>query len=238
MAGVPRRYASRSCCAASGCSGTCRRALDARCARPRSPDRGTSSSAVWASEPWEKHPGICTRCIILLRDQEVSGAEVEISFLFADVRRSSDLARRVGTMEFTHLMQRFYATANTVLLANDAILDKFVGDEVVGFFLPMLTGPNHAGAAVRAATELLRSDRARRTGGPLAAAGRRRAHRHGVRGDGVQRIDQRVHRVRRPDQRRRAPGRAGRPRRDPRDRRRDGAGRAGHGWARGVATSP
>ena len=38
-------------------------------------------------EPWEKHPGICTRCIILLRDQEVSGAEVEISFLFADVRR-------------------------------------------------------------------------------------------------------------------------------------------------------
>jgi len=107
--------------------------------------------------PWDKHPGICTRCIILLRDQEVSGAEVEISFLFADVRRSSDLARRVGTMEFTRLMQRFYSTANTVLQTNDAILDKFVGDEVVGFFLPMLTGPDHAGAAVRAATALLRA---------------------------------------------------------------------------------
>ena len=45
--------------------------------------------------PWDKHPGICTRCITLLEDQEVSGAEVEISFLFADVRRSSDLARSV-----------------------------------------------------------------------------------------------------------------------------------------------
>jgi adenylate cyclase len=107
--------------------------------------------------PWQKHPGICTRCILLLEDQDVSGAEVEISFLFADVRRSSDLARRVGTMEFTHLMQRFYTTANTVLQANDAILDKFVGDEVVGFFLPMLTGANHAGAAVHAAEELLRA---------------------------------------------------------------------------------
>jgi adenylate cyclase len=60
-------------------------------------------------------------------------------------------------MEFTHLMQRFYSTANTVLQTNDAILDKFIGDEVVGFFLPMLTGPNHAGAAVRAATALLRA---------------------------------------------------------------------------------
>ena len=104
--------------------------------------------------PWEKNPNLCTRCISRL-DQDVSGAEVEISFLFADVRRSSDLARRVGTMEFTHLMQRFYTTANTVLQANDAILDKFVGDEVVGFFLPMLTGANHAGAAVRGSAPLL-----------------------------------------------------------------------------------
>ena len=71
--------------------------------------------------PWDKHPGICTRCIILLRDQEVSGAEVEISFLFADVRRSSDLARRVGTMEFTRLMQRFYSTENTVLQTNEQV---------------------------------------------------------------------------------------------------------------------
>jgi adenylate cyclase len=105
--------------------------------------------------PWEKHPGMCMRCIVELEGQDVSGAEVEISFLFADVRRSSDLARRVGTMEFTRLMQRFYTTATTVLLANDAIIDKFVGDEVVGFFLPMLTGANHAGAAVHAAQELL-----------------------------------------------------------------------------------
>lgn len=107
--------------------------------------------------PWEKQPGICTRCIVQLEGQDVSGAEVEVSFLFADVRRSSDLARRVGTMEFTRLMQRFYTTATTVLQARDAIIDKFVGDEVVAFFLPMLTGPAHAAAAVHAAEELLRA---------------------------------------------------------------------------------
>jgi adenylate cyclase len=105
--------------------------------------------------PWEKNPNVCMFCIRELEGQDVIGAEVEISFLFADVRRSSDLARRMGTMEFTRLMQRFYAEANKVLLANDAILDKFVGDQVVGFFLPLLTGPDHATVAVRTARELL-----------------------------------------------------------------------------------
>jgi adenylate cyclase len=105
--------------------------------------------------PWTKNPNICARCITWLAQGEVSGAEIEISFLFADVRRSSDLARRIGTMEFTRLMQRFYAVASEVLIGDDAIVEKFVGDEVVGFFLPLLTGPQHAAAAVRAAEHLL-----------------------------------------------------------------------------------
>jgi adenylate cyclase len=105
--------------------------------------------------PWTKNPNICARCITWLAEGEVSGAEIEISFLFADVRRSSDLARRIGTMEFTRLMQRFYAVASEVLIGDDAIVEKFVGDEVVGFFLPLMTGPQHAAAAVRAAEHLL-----------------------------------------------------------------------------------
>jgi adenylate cyclase len=105
---------------------------------------------------WEKNPNVCNHCIRSLVNHEVMGAEAEISFLFADVRRSSELARSMDTLEFTHLMQRFYRTANDVLLDHSAILDKFVGDEAVGFFMPFMTGPDHAGTAVRAARELLR----------------------------------------------------------------------------------
>ena len=104
---------------------------------------------------WEKNPNVCVRCLKDMRMQDVLGAEVEISFLFADVRHSSEIARQMDTMEFTRLMQRFYATANQVLIENDALIDKFVGDEVVGFFMPFLAGADHAAAAVRAAQELL-----------------------------------------------------------------------------------
>jgi adenylate cyclase len=104
---------------------------------------------------WDKNPNVCVRCLKDMTMDDVVGAEVEISFLFADVRRSSELARHMGTMDFTRLMQRFYETANDVLIDNDALIDKFVGDEVVGFFMPFLAGSDHAGAAIRAAQALL-----------------------------------------------------------------------------------
>jgi adenylate cyclase len=104
--------------------------------------------------PWDKNPNLCRRCVIGLGSAEVMGAEVDVTFLFADIRRSSDLARDLGTYEFTHLMQRFYAVATEVLFDHEALLDKFVGDEVVGFFLPFMAGDAHARVAVEAARAL------------------------------------------------------------------------------------
>ena len=58
---------------------------------------------------------------------------------------------------FSRLMNRFYAAATSVLIKTDAFIDKLVGDEVMAVYLPIFTGPNHARAAVEAATELLRT---------------------------------------------------------------------------------
>jgi adenylate cyclase len=122
-------------------------------------------------EPWEKNPNICRRCFTGLEGMDVAGAEVPSSFLFADVRRSSDLARSMNTMDFTKLMQRFYEVATHVVLDNDGILDKFVGDEVVGFFIPFMTGENHALTAIRAAEQLLYETGHGDPGGPWIPIG-------------------------------------------------------------------
>jgi len=52
-------------------------------------------------------------------------------------------------------MDRFYATAFDVLVAHDAFVDKFVGDEVIGIFVPAVTEGLHAREAVNAGLELL-----------------------------------------------------------------------------------
>ena len=52
-------------------------------------------------------------------------------------------------------MDRFFRTASAVLVEHDAVVDKFVGDEVVAIFIPALTGDRHAAAAIAAARALV-----------------------------------------------------------------------------------
>lgn len=83
------------------------------------------------------------------------GAEIELSMLFVDVRGSTSLAEEMTATEFGRLMNRFYEVATDVLIDSDAVIDKLVGDQVIGLYLPMFTGPNHARPAIVAARRLL-----------------------------------------------------------------------------------
>lgn len=104
---------------------------------------------------WEKNPRFCRFCANFISRFGVTGAEIEVSLLFADARGSTSLAESMGPAEFSGLMNRFYAAATRVLIRRDAVVDKFVGDEVVALFIPAMTGPNHADPAISAARELL-----------------------------------------------------------------------------------
>jgi adenylate cyclase len=103
---------------------------------------------------WAKNPKYCGNCFGMLRRNH-GGAEVECSLLFADVRGSTPLAEQMRPKEFTRLMGRFYDTATAVLINRDAIIDKFVGDEIIGIFVPAMASPQHAARAVDAARTLL-----------------------------------------------------------------------------------
>ncbi len=105
---------------------------------------------------WSKNPKYCERCDHLLRSAH-GGAEIECSLLFADVRGSTSLAEQMRPAEFGALMERFFRTAADVLIEEDAIVDKFVGDEVVAIFVPALAGADHARRAIDAALGLLRA---------------------------------------------------------------------------------
>ncbi len=83
------------------------------------------------------------------------GTEVELSMLFVDVRGSTSLAEKMSPSSYGRLINRFYKAATDVLIRTDAFIDQFVGDEAVGLYFPLFTGPNHTRAAVLAAQELL-----------------------------------------------------------------------------------
>jgi len=104
--------------------------------------------------PWPANPKYCSACFKQLAEHR-SGAEIECSLLFADVRDSTPLAESMGPTAFRGLMDRFFQTASKVLIDHDAVVDKFAGDEVIGIFIPALTGELHAKRAIEAGRALL-----------------------------------------------------------------------------------
>jgi adenylate cyclase len=104
--------------------------------------------------PWDKNPDYCGRCFDMLSRYH-GGAELEASFLFADVRGSTTLAEGMSATAFRELLNRFYEIAARVLVANDGIIDKFVGDEAIGIFIPAIAKTHHAAGAITAARALL-----------------------------------------------------------------------------------
>jgi adenylate cyclase len=99
---------------------------------------------------------LCDPCEGRLKDN-VGGAEIEISMLFADVRGSTSLAEQMSASDFSALMSRFYTVASGELMRWNALIANPAGDQVSGFFYPALAGKDHAGAAIGAGLDLLRA---------------------------------------------------------------------------------
>jgi adenylate cyclase len=103
---------------------------------------------------WTKNPRFCAACYNFLLQTGIGGAEVEITMLFADVRGSTGLAEQLGAGEFTRRINRFYRVAGEALIGTDGVVDKFVGDGVVGLYIPGMSGMDHSGKAVEAARRI------------------------------------------------------------------------------------
>ncbi len=104
---------------------------------------------------WPGNPAYCSGCFRDLYSHR-DGAEIECTLFFADVRGSTGLAETLRPNAYRELLDRFYATAAEVLVRHEAVVDKFVGDEVVGIFIPAMTG-SHARQAIDAGLALLRA---------------------------------------------------------------------------------
>lgn len=99
-------------------------------------------------------PQLCRQCEAFARNIP-GGAEIELTMLFADVRGSTTLAEGMNPFEYSQLINRFYVTATKVLNHKRSWVDRLVGDQVVGLFVPGFAGEEHARLGIQAAQELL-----------------------------------------------------------------------------------
>jgi adenylate cyclase len=118
--------------------------------------------------PSRKNPRYCDICDTFVTTHP-GGAEVECTLFFADVRGSTTLAEQVTPAEFHSLIDRFHKVASTAVIDNDGLVDRLVGDEVVGLYMPLVG--DHSRLAVQSALQLLKDTGHGDSGGPWAPVG-------------------------------------------------------------------
>ena len=101
-------------------------------------------------------PHLCTQCH-KFASQYLGGAEVELTMLFADIRGSTSLAEKMPPAEFGQLISHFFAVAGDIIVRSQALLDRLVGDQVIGLYIPGFAGQHHRELAIGAAQGLMRA---------------------------------------------------------------------------------
>lgn len=129
-----------------------------RCNNCYAPFQGAGGrivSLIYGKQPSNLNPQLCNVCEQFAR-QYAGGAEIELSLLFADVRGSTTLAEGMSPKEYSQIINRFYEAATHVMVHTDALIDKIIGDQVAGMYVPGFAGADHARRAIEAAKEIMR----------------------------------------------------------------------------------
>lgn len=116
---------------------------------------GSLVSRAMGRPRFPKNPRFCQFCFNWLTVAGIRGADIELTVLFSDVRDSVGLAERLGAAAYTALIDRYYHVASKAVIMANGIADRFVGDAVLGLFIPGMTGPDHTGAALEAARAIV-----------------------------------------------------------------------------------
>lgn len=125
---------------------------------------------VLGKGPSRLTPELCQQCQSYA-SRYLGGAEIELTMLFADVRGSTTLAEQMSAANFAQLISRFFAIASDLLMRSHALVDRLVGDQVIGLYVPGFAGPDHRRLAIETAQALLRATGHGASDGPWIPVG-------------------------------------------------------------------
>jgi len=131
---------------------------DPRCKFCNAPFQGAGATIVRALFSKQRsilNPRFCNMCEVASR-QFPGGAEVAMSMLFIDVRGSTALSETMSPTEFSRLINRFYTASTKVIIEDDGLVERLVGDAVAAFWGAGFAGPNYVRRTVNVAQNLLR----------------------------------------------------------------------------------
>jgi len=86
-------------------------------------------------------------------DLRLGGEEREVTVLFTDIRGFTQLSEQMPPDEIVNMLNQYFSVIIDRILANDGMINKFAGDNIMAVWNAPQSQPDHALLAVRAATQ-------------------------------------------------------------------------------------
>jgi adenylate cyclase len=140
------------------------------CYAPFSGAGGQVVKLLYGKRPANMNPRLCNVCEVFAAEYQ-GGADIELTMLFVDVRGSTTLAEQMSPMQYGQLINRFYSTVTRIMIWTDALIDKIIGDQAAGMYVPGFAGSDHAKKAMKAAQDIMKATGHGTTEGPWISLG-------------------------------------------------------------------
>jgi class 3 adenylate cyclase len=100
--------------------------------------------------PDATNPQFCSKC----SDVDFAPREQEITVLFCDIRNYTALSERHTPSQIVELLNQYFACVSRIIINNNGVVEKFVGDAVMCFFNAPLPVADHEAVAITTAREI------------------------------------------------------------------------------------
>ena len=85
---------------------------------------------------------------------ELGGKIIEATAFFSDIKDFTSFAERTAPKELVHFLNQYFSVASDVILRNEAMLDKYIGDAIMAIFGAPIPRPDNARVACLTALEV------------------------------------------------------------------------------------
>ena len=85
---------------------------------------------------------------------ELGGKTIEATVFFSDIKDFTSIAEKFAPKDLVHFLNEYFSLASDIVLKNEAMLDKYIGDAIMAIFGAPIPRPDNAKVACLTALEI------------------------------------------------------------------------------------
>jgi len=85
----------------------------------------------------------------------LGGEKRNITIFFSDIRGFTSISEKLMPEELVHLLNEYLTEMTSIIIKNDGLVDKYMGDAIMAFWGAPLEQPNHAEMACSSSLEMI-----------------------------------------------------------------------------------